>query len=239
MKLFLFLLTITLSLFANNDTSECTKATTITKSELFSASVTPDKLSTKLIISITEKEYAKTSNEVNSLSATLKKYERICKSSGYSIVKATEWDSVKKKNIFIGYRGNLSFECKYYTPSEMEKLYNEPLFKKLVRRRNNVVVTNQGTRWVVSDDAIKQKKEELETSAIVYSDTYTKKLSKLLNKTCTTKNINLSSIQQYPSPASKRNMMLSKAIADSIAPAEPSKKDIDVKYSANYIFACE
>lgn len=239
MKLFLLMLAIATSVFADNDTSEYDKTTTITKSKIFSASITPDKLSTRLFMSITEKEYAKTSNEINSLSTTLKKYENICKDSGYSIVKATEWDAEKKKNIFVGYRGSISFECTYSSPREIEKLYNEPLFKKLVRKRNNVVLNNQGTRWIVSDDALSQKKEELETSAIIYSDTYTKKLSKLLNKECMTKDIHLSSLQQQPYPVAKRAVMLSEAVSDSIAPANPSKQDIDVKYSASYIFRCE
>lgn len=239
MKLFLLLLTITAALFANSDNAECTKATTITKSQIFSTSITPDKLSTKLLVSITEKEYAQASNEINSLSTVLKKYENICKSGGFSVVRASEWDAQKKKNIFIGYRGNVSFECKYKAPSDIEKLYNEPLFKKLVRRRNNVIVTNQGTRWIVSDDALNQKKEELETTAIIYSDTYTKKLSKLLNKECITKDIHLSSLQQQPYPVAKRAVMLSEAVADSIAPANPSKKDAEIKYSASYIFKCK
>lgn len=65
------------------------------------------------------------------------------------------------------------------------------------------------------------------------------KVSKLLNKKCMTKNMDLSTIQQEPFHARKRAIMLCEDITDSIAPANPSKKDIDVKYSASYIFTCK
>lgn len=159
MKLFLFTLAVVTLLPANNETTKCEKTTTIAKSQLFSSSISPDKLSTRLLMSITEKQYAQTSNKLASISKILKKYDNICKDSGYSIVKATRWDSEKKKNLFIGYRGTISFKCEYNAPSEIEKLYNEPIFKKLVRRHNNVTLNNQGTRWIVSKDALNQKKK--------------------------------------------------------------------------------
>lgn len=54
-----------------------------------------------------------------------------------------------------------------------------------------------------------------------------------------TKDIHLSTIQQKPTPVRKRSVMLSEAVSDSIAPANPSKEDVDVNYSASYIFTCE
>lgn len=238
MKLLLLLLAVATSLFAD-DISE-KNLTTITKSQKFVSSISPDKLSTTLNINIVEKDYTKASNELSTLSNALKKYENICKSSGYSVLKASEWDSTQKKNIFIGYKGMVNIACEYTTPREIEKLYNEPALKKLITDNKNVTMNNQGTRWIVSDDALSKKREELETEAILYANTFTTKLSTLLKKECATKEMHLSTLNQQPMPMYDNRMLLKEAVASSYIKAnEPTKEDATLNYSASYTFTCD
>jgi uncharacterized protein YggE len=238
MKLLLLGLAVTTSLFAT-DTNE-NNLTTITKSQEFVSLISPDKLSTNLNINVIEQDYTQASNELNTLSNAFKKYENICKSSGYSVMKATEWDNTQKKNIFIGYRGALNIHCEYSTLSEIEKLYNEPALKKLIADNKNVTMNNQGTQWIVSDDALSKKREELETEAILYTNTFKMKLSTLLKKECSTKEMHLSTLTQQPMPMSDNRVLLKGAVASNYIKAnEPTKEDATVNYSASYTFICE
>lgn len=129
MKSFLLVMMFCTFLMAET-TNNTDKATTLTKSKEFTATLSPDKLTTKLSISVIKDDYTKAANTISSLSTVLHQYENICKSSGYSIDKVGEWDNVKRKNIFIGYRGFFNLECEYFMPSDIEELYNNPSFKK-------------------------------------------------------------------------------------------------------------
>ncbi|MBU1659140.1 hypothetical protein KKG72_08830 [bacterium] len=238
MKFLLLGLAVVTSVFATD--MRARDFTTITKSQKFVSFISPDKLSTNLSITMIEQDYTQASNELNVLSTALKKYENICKSSGYSVMKAMEWDNTHKKNIFIGYRGVVNIDCQYTTLSEMEKVYNIPALKKLITNNKNVTISNQGTRWIVSDDALAKKKEELETQAVLYANIFKMKLSALLKKECSIKEIHLSALNQHPMPMYDNRVLLKEAVASSYIQAnEPTKEDATLNYSASYIFACE
>jgi hypothetical protein len=212
----------------------------ITKSQEFTSTITPDKLSTSIVFNIVEKDYTQASNELSSLSRVLKKYEKICKNSGYSINKAQEWDKDKRKNIFIGYRGVLNLQCTYDHAGEIEKVYNEPAIKNLIERNKSVSVSNHGTQWIVSQRVLKKKQEALEAQAILFSRDFATHLSKLLKRTCTSQSIDLTGASTQPMPMMKQAVMLSRNMAsESIEVAQPSKQDLTLRYRASYVFTCE
>ncbi len=240
LQLLIITLVLTISLYAKDSGNCDSNVVTITKTQEFIGTITPDKLSTRLVFNIVDRDYIQTSNELSSLSNVLKKYEKICKNSGYSINKALEWDSIKRKNIFVGYRGVLNIQCTYNNANQIEAIYNEPTVKKLIKRNQSVSVSNKGTRWIVSKSAIEKKKEALENKAIIYSGDFAKRLSRLLKKRCFIKSINLSTLRMRPMPILLQKMVLSKGMASNIIKsAEPSKQDTILNYKANYIFKCK
>ncbi|MDX1808574.1 MAG: SIMPL domain-containing protein [Sulfurospirillaceae bacterium] len=235
MKVLLAGLVIAASLFAQDSGSM-----TIHKTKKFVDSITPDRLSTRIALNVTEKDYTQASNTLSSLSTVLKKYEKICKNSGYAINKALEWDKSKGKSVFIGYKGTLNFKCQYDKPSQLEKFYNEPILKKLIENNKKVSVTNFGTQWIVSKHAIAKKKENLERRALLYSAKYAKRISKLLERRCTTKSIDLSPNTNSAIPLSRQEMILSKGTSTNlIHSSEPTKEDAEISYIADYTFICK
>lgn len=225
--------------FLTAQADESQKLTTITKSQEFSASLTPDRLSTKLYINVIKEDYAQAANTLSSISTAMRRYEKICKNSGYSINKAMEWDATKKKNVFAGYKGSFTLDCEYGRLQEMEQVYNDPFLKRLIRDNQKATVTNRGTQWIVSAKTALAKQEELETEAIKYSDTYAEKLSGLLNKQCKAKNIRLSTIRPKQIVTNKAVLMFESAATDRIQAPNPTKQDTVINYSASYVFTCE
>ncbi|WP_331775064.1 hypothetical protein [Sulfurospirillum sp. 1612] len=236
MRLLLMMAVIIGSLWAQTDENP---SMMITKTQTFTATVAPDKLSTKLVFNIIEKDYTKTSQTLTSLSHILKKHEKICKNSGYMINKAMEWDSKARKNVFIGYRGVLTLECTYDQASQIETVYNEPAIKSMIARNKNVSVSNFGTQWIVSQETLKKQQDALQEQAIIFSSDFETRLSKLLKRTCMTKNISLIGVQNQPMPMMKHAVMLSRSAAsDRIEAAQPSKQDLTLRYRARYVFTC-
>jgi len=237
MKLLFVMAVIAGSLFAQASKNP---SMMIAKSQEFTATIAPDKLFTKLVFDIVEKDYTKTSDTLTSLSHILKNYEKICKNSGYMINKALQWDSVKRKNVFIGYRGVLNLECTYDHASQIEKVYHEPAIKSLIERNKSVSVSNHGTRWIVSQQTLKKQQEALQEQAIIFSSDFEMRLSKLLKRTCVTKNIDLIGVRDHPVPMMRQATLLSRDKAsDRIVAAQPSKQDLTLRYRANYMFTCE
>lgn len=132
LQLWIITLVMTTSLYAKDSGNCDSKVMTITKTQEFTGTITPDKLFTRLVFNIVDRDYTQASNELSSLSNILKKYEKICKNSGYSINKALEWDSIKRKNILVGYRGVLNIQCTLMTKQIKLKLFTtSPLLKNL------------------------------------------------------------------------------------------------------------
>jgi ribosomal protein S18 len=93
---------------------------------------------------------------------------------------------------FTGYKGNLFYDFHSKDNNALEKFLND--LSKIKKSKDTHYNINH-IKWITNPNLADEAKDELRDEAIVWSTKYAKELSKKLNKKCTLKEIDFSSIR--------------------------------------------
>jgi len=204
-------------------------------SKKFEQQVTPDKLSTNIIITTNKPKEVDISRQLERFNNFISRNETVEKKAGeFSIRPKHRYD--KGQSMLIGFTGNL----RYTIYSEESKDMNK-FIKKLLKLKNDkdMSISIAGLNWIVSADKYAISVEKLRLEAILWGKKYADKLSTETNDDCNVQNINITSHSYAPihKMARAQTMMLD-SVAESNIPI-PQDSTNEVFINPTYVLECK
>jgi hypothetical protein len=212
MKKLLVLLFLSLSVLAQE--------IVVKKSQIFTAKDDPYLLSSRFTLSQIsnsmseiEANFAKNSKKISSFS--------ICKGGSYHINPRYKWD--KSEKVFLGYEGQISYECVFDDMKKYTKIIDSIAQK-------DQKLSLGGIYWILSDKQKEQMELKLELESLNFSKEYSAFLSINLKKECKLSKIELSS-----SNNSHESYARLRASSEIVSPIKESKY---MSKTSSYEFVC-
>ncbi len=200
----------------------------------FTSTIKPDKLSTRITVSVLKDDERYISPILNKFNEFIKDSNSVEKRGGmFSISPKYKYKNGHSR--IIGYTGTLKYEI-FSTDSDS---INE-FIKKVLNLKNDddVSISISTLRWIVSKNKYTQTIEELRFKAIIWAKQYVSELGKELNSTCTVKKININSHNFRPVYRSNKAMLMSASAMESSVPI-PEKTKNTVTLKPTYVMECK
>lgn len=203
----------------------------------FEKKISPDKLSTNIIITVVKEDESEITPLLNSFNKLISNYDEVEKRAGeFSIKPKYKYD--KGQSSIVGYNGILSYTI-YSTDS---KEMNE-FIRLLLDLKDNedISISISGLNWIVSQSKKSVVVEELRLESIIWAKEYVSTISKKIESTCKIKEINISSRKDLnPLYRSGRAevMMMSKTTHDSNIPIPKATKN-RLTINPYYVLECK
>lgn len=199
------------------------------KSNEFTKEIEPNVMSTSIAASVEDKSKAQI-QKIFKKAIEESKSENICTNGSYRI--SPNYRYVEQKRLFLGYRGDIVFECEFEDTKKFDTVISK--LDKASNEKDKLKLTINPIQWIVDKKRRKQIKDELELEALYYAKNYKSFLSNVYAKECAIKEVSLNTSQRFVDQE-RVYMMQSDAKSRTTAPI---KKNHTIGYNASYKFEC-
>ena len=181
----------------------------------FSTKVIPKKVGVSVSINVEKKDLNSVLNKLSEYSDFIKSFKELSIEGG-NFNTNPKYKYSKNKREKIGYRGNVYFKI---TSDNKEKINRLISMISAKNSQKDVDISISSMSWQVDLEDIEKKKDELRFKAILWADSYAKKLSSKLSSKCKVKSIDFdktsyikppivySSVRSLPTPIKKKQVI--------------------------------
>lgn len=201
----------------------------------FEMQVTPDKLTTNVIITIDKQRESEIAPKLNHFNNFISRNDTVEKKAGTLTVRP-KYKYEKGQSSLIGYTGNLRYTISADSSKKMNAFIKDLL---KLKRDDSLSLTVSQLSWIVSDEKYSKTTETLRLKAILWSQEYANTLSNDTNSSCKTEKINISSHNFNPiyKTARTENIMMDHKTDTNIPIPQISNNIISV--SPSYVLECK
>ncbi len=208
----------------------------ITANEQVSSELTPNVLRVQISFEEANKNSNVIKEHLNELVATLKKFDakgEYCRGGGYYL--SPQYSYKDQKQSFIGYSGQLSFDCEF----DAVERYNT-LLSKIETSKALSVRMNQGAlSWETSDKAQSLTRLTLRLELLKIAQEQAKTFSKELDKHCVISSVAFEGTQPVQAMMSSMRMKaLSASKNESLPTEEPLQRNEILTLRATVNYTC-
>jgi predicted secreted protein len=211
------------------------QAATVTLEERVAATVAPDMMHVQLTFEEENSLEAPLRDHFNTIVATVKRHHEsgalTCRGGGYRIAPRYRWTDNRRN--FLGYQGNVGFQCSFKTVEAFDALSTE--LEGQTRTMQGVKRHQGEIRWGASDTLRGSAREALERQLIGQVKAHALRLSDAMGTRCAVGAINIGH-NGTPVMPMARTVMTAEAAAPTETPIQGEEK---LSLSASVTFTCE
>lgn len=220
MKKSIFLLLMCLSLL---------NAFEVNKSQEFVKDVEPDIMSTSISATVEDKDKLEI-QKIFEKAIEESKSQTTCTNGSYRI--SPNYSYSEQKRVFLGYRGDIQFECKFKDTKNLDFVISK--LDSAASQKDKVKLTINPIKWTVDEQTHKEADKELELKALHFAKEYRDFLSGVYLGECKIKEVSLNSTNYFTNQ--ERVYAMAEVAKSQTTP--PIKNTHTIKYNASYKFEC-
>jgi len=195
-----------------------------------SRQVLPDTYLLPVSISVKLKKESQVLNLLGKVDKEVRKLGMDYSGGSYSVYKVTRWDPEKKKSVFEGFRGNLSYQFRLKEPSVQDKIFS--LLTKLKKRHPAIEISVSNPSWIVSKKRAILVKDSLYIRLLKRATVLSKRFGRAIGKRCSLKEVNFT--PHFYSPIRYKSALRSESVSAPI----PKKSEQEISLDANVVYLC-